>query len=212
METAHDLKRKAPWNDGAYYVTNKNKATIDCKQRKVAAHAFLYCGTTALLFGSIPMRYAIMMQLRFDGKLGFPGGLIEEDEVTVVGMNRELSEEIGLAKRFYLDEENYSASWVSPTLVDHFYIKEYSEEDFKEIEAGVLLAKDWGGETLGIVRVPVHSLHHNLSRKFTEALVPFLQNNFIASAREEMIEGILARGILTKDRMTAIWMEAQQPV
>ncbi|CAK8672142.1 U8 snoRNA-decapping enzyme-like isoform X2 [Clavelina lepadiformis] len=183
METAHDLKRKAPWNDGAYYVTNKNKATIDCKQRKVAAHAFLYCGTTALLFGSIPMRYAIMMQLRFDGKLGFPGGLIEEDEVTVVGMNRELSEEIGLAKRFYLDEENYSASWVSPTLVDHFYIKEYSEEDFKEIEAGVLLAKDWGGE-----------------------------NNFIASAREEMIEGILARGILTKDRMTAIWMEAQQPV
>ena len=36
------------------------------------------------------------MQLRFDGTLGFPGGFLEKEELPVVGLNRELTEEIGL--------------------------------------------------------------------------------------------------------------------
>jgi U8 snoRNA-decapping enzyme len=36
------------------------------------------------------------MQMRFDGVLGFPGGLIEKGEDPVVGLNREMEEEIGL--------------------------------------------------------------------------------------------------------------------
>ena len=39
------------------------------------------------------------MQLRFDGKLGFPGGLINENEIPVDGLNRELNEEIGLERK-----------------------------------------------------------------------------------------------------------------
>lgn len=39
------------------------------------------------------------MQLRFDGKLGFPGGLINESEVPVDGLNRELTEEIALESK-----------------------------------------------------------------------------------------------------------------
>ena len=40
------------------------------------------------------------MQLRFDGTLGFPGGLIEKGELPVIGLNRELTEEIGLEEKY----------------------------------------------------------------------------------------------------------------
>lgn len=48
--------------------------------------------------------------------------------------------------RYYLTEEDYVCSWAQNELVDHFYIKKYSEEDFTNIESNVLSAKDWGGE------------------------------------------------------------------
>lgn len=36
------------------------------------------------------------MQLRFDGTLGFPGGIVEEWEVPSVGCMRECCEELGV--------------------------------------------------------------------------------------------------------------------
>lgn len=36
------------------------------------------------------------MQMRFDGTLGFPGGLIDPGEDVLTGLNRELTEELGL--------------------------------------------------------------------------------------------------------------------
>ena len=41
-----------------------------------------------------------MLQLRFDGLLGFPGGLVDPGENVVKGLNRELQEEINLGKVF----------------------------------------------------------------------------------------------------------------
>ena len=37
-----------------------------------------------------------MMQVRFDGLLGFPGGLVDPGESVEFGLNRELEEEIAL--------------------------------------------------------------------------------------------------------------------
>jgi U8 snoRNA-decapping enzyme len=36
------------------------------------------------------------MQMRFDGRLGFPGGIVDPGERIVEGLNRELLEEIAL--------------------------------------------------------------------------------------------------------------------
>nr|XP_002132010.1 U8 snoRNA-decapping enzyme-like isoform X2 [Ciona intestinalis] len=184
---------------------NRNETEIEIGNRKIAAHAFLYSPSTKILFNSIPMRYSIMMQIRFDGKIGFPGGLIDKGENIEFGLNRELKEEIGLEEKFYLDESNYVGSYVTPKLVDHFYVKEYFEKDLERIERGVLEAKDWGGETLGLLRVPVHTLHDN-----RKPLPAFLLHNFIADARDQLIHSIVDTDVLSESEMNNILVESQQ--
>ncbi|PVD24211.1 hypothetical protein C0Q70_14681 [Pomacea canaliculata] len=47
----------------------------------------------------VPIDYdylSALMQVRFDGLFGFPGGLVEPEENPVDGLNREMAEEIGL--------------------------------------------------------------------------------------------------------------------
>ena len=92
------------------------------------------------------------MQVRFDGLLGFPGGLVDPGENPLQGMNRELEEEIGLdLSKHRLEEGNHVISFVNKTknLVLHFYGKEVSIEDFKKIELGNLNAPDYGNEVWG---------------------------------------------------------------
>ena len=46
--------------------------------------------------------------MRFDGSLGFPGGLINPGENVVEGTNRELREEIGLdTAKFKVSNDNF---------------------------------------------------------------------------------------------------------
>ena len=40
------------------------------------------------------------MHIRFDGSFGFPGGLIDDGEDVITGLNRELEEEIGWSPEF----------------------------------------------------------------------------------------------------------------
>ena len=40
---------------------DKNTEDIDYQQKKLAAHAFLYCESSAFLFGDIKMEYGIMV-------------------------------------------------------------------------------------------------------------------------------------------------------
>jgi U8 snoRNA-decapping enzyme len=89
------------------------------------------------------------MQMRFDGLLGFPGGLVDPGENPLQAANRELEEEIGLdMQRVKLSDEDHVISFVnkSKTLVLHFYGRELTLQEFKEIELGNLKAPDYGSE------------------------------------------------------------------
>ncbi|XP_030672693.1 U8 snoRNA-decapping enzyme isoform X1 [Nomascus leucogenys] len=115
-----------------------------------ACHALLYAPDPGMLFGRIPLRYAILMQMRFDGRLGFPGGFVDtQDRSLEDGLNRELREELGeAAAAFRVERTDYRSSHVGsgPRVVAHFYAKRLTLEQLLAVEAGATRAKDHGLE------------------------------------------------------------------
>ena|SRR6218665_1185344 len=90
------------------------------------------------------------MQMRFDGNLGFAGGLLDHgSESAVEGLNRELEEEIDLdLKKYPLSQDDHICTHVNDKkkLVMHFYAKEITKAEFLEVERNALGAKEWGVE------------------------------------------------------------------
>lgn len=130
------------------------------------------------------------MQMRFDGLLGFPGGLVNPSEETLEeGLSRELLEEIGVV--IPISEENHVESRQSPAslpssgLILHFYVKKMEEEQILEIErAAASTAIDHGHEVLGMVRVPLYHIK-------TGGLSAFLSHSFIGNARQQLLDYLL---------------------
>ncbi|XP_054451112.1 U8 snoRNA-decapping enzyme isoform X1 [Pteronotus mesoamericanus] len=122
-----------------------------------ACHALLYAPDPGLLFRRIPLRYAVLMQMRFDGRLGFPGGFVElQDGSLEDGLNRELSEELGeAAGAFRVERADYRSSHAAsgPHVVAHFYAKRLTLEQLTAVEKGAPHAKDHGLE-VGPARKP----------------------------------------------------------
>lgn len=149
-----------------------------------ACHALLYAPDPGMLFGRIPLRYAVLvsrgrarslstldsvpilgctarapsqpslpppqMQMRFDGRLGFPGGFVDSQDNTLEdGLNRELREELGEAvSAFSVERTDHRSSHVGarPRVVTHFYAKRLTLEQLEAVEAGAPRAKDHGLE------------------------------------------------------------------
>lgn len=158
------------------------------------------------------MKALIMMQVRFDGLLGFPGGLVDEGESVEQGLNRELVEEINLN----LDEvkiidsdlisiQRPTVNDEDPNLVCYFYAKEITETQFKDIERRQLDAVEWGKECFGIIRVPLFRLKNN--NPTFENVYPskgfgwYLSNSFVSIARSQMLESIIKLGIMTEEEV-----------
>uniref|UniRef100_K9IWN1 U8 snoRNA-decapping enzyme n=2 Tax=Desmodus rotundus TaxID=9430 RepID=K9IWN1_DESRO len=160
-----------------------------------ACHALLYAPDPGLLFRRIPLRYAVLMQMRFDGRLGFPGGFVElQDGSLEDGLNRELIEELGeAAGAFRVERANYRSSHAAsgPRVVAHFYAKCLTLEQLTAVEKGAPLAKDHGLEVLGLVRVPLYTLRDGVG-----GLPTFLENAFIGASREQLLEALKDLGLL----------------
>lgn len=97
------------------------------------------------------------MQMRFDGRLGFPGGFVNlRDGSLEDGLNRELSEELGeAAAAFRVERADYRSSHASssPQVVAHFYAKPLTLEQLTAVERGAPHAPDHGLE-VGPARNP----------------------------------------------------------
>ncbi|XP_040009737.1 U8 snoRNA-decapping enzyme [Xiphias gladius] len=166
---------------------------LACSGCRHACHVMLYSDTKTQLFGKIPIRHIILMQMRFDGLLGFPGGLVNPTEETLeAGLSRELLEELGVALPIsvedHVDSCHAPASSLSSSsrLITHFYVKKMEEEQIREVErAAASTATDHGQEVLGMVRVPLYTT------KGGGGLASFLSHSFIGNARSQLVGSLL---------------------
>ncbi|XP_067384015.1 U8 snoRNA-decapping enzyme isoform X2 [Channa argus] len=165
---------------------------LACSGCRHACHVMLYADTKTQLFGRIPIKHIILMQMRFDGLLGFPGGLVNPSKETLeAGLSRELSEELGVA--IPISAENHMESCHAPAsspssshLITHFYVKKMEEEQIMEVErAAASTAADHGLEVLGMVRVPLYTM------KGGGGLASFLSHSFIGNARSQLVDSLL---------------------
>jgi 8-oxo-dGTP pyrophosphatase MutT (NUDIX family) len=76
-------------------ISPKKGLTIECRK---AAHCMFWSKTKTVSVRETPVKALVMMQMRFDGLLGFPGGLVDPGEEIVFALNRELEEEIAIGK------------------------------------------------------------------------------------------------------------------
>ncbi|KAM6928722.1 U8 snoRNA-decapping enzyme isoform 2-T3 [Lycodopsis pacificus] len=177
---------------------------LACPGCRHGCHVMLYCDTKTLLFGSIPIRHIILMQMRFDGLLGFPGGFVNPSEESLeAGLTRELSEELGVALPI-LEEDHMdscyappsSSSSSSPSVITHFYAKKMEEEQIRELErAAVTTATDHGQEVLGMVRVPLYTMEDG------GGLAPFLSHSFVGNARSQLTDTLLRLHLITPEEL-----------
>ncbi|KAK2825266.1 hypothetical protein Q7C36_019193 [Tachysurus vachellii] len=155
--------------------------------QKHACHILLYADSKAKLFGKIPIKHIVLMQMRFDGLLGFPGGLVKPSEESLeAGLSRELQEELGAAVSVSVND--YVSSHLAqspPHLILHFYSKKITESVLLEIErAAVSNAVDHGFEVLGLTRVPLYTLRNG------GGLPWFLSHSFISNSRAQLLEAL----------------------
>ncbi|XP_059161340.1 U8 snoRNA-decapping enzyme-like [Physella acuta] len=184
--------------------TNSDSCPLDLESNSKlklqhASHGMIYANQKQLLWDLYEQKGLVMMQMRFDGVLGFPGGLVDEGETPVEGMNREMHEEIGLdLTKYSFNEQHHIASYLNKAknLVLHFYLMEVTVEDFSTLELKTLNAKEYGIETYGIIRVPLFTMGDGL-----RGFPAFLANQFAGHSRCELILGLLTAKLFTENEM-----------
>uniref|UniRef100_A0A8C6QFZ5 Uncharacterized protein n=1 Tax=Nannospalax galili TaxID=1026970 RepID=A0A8C6QFZ5_NANGA len=108
----------------------------------------LYSPDPGMLFDCIPLRHAVQMYMRFDGRLGFPGGCVDcqsLEEGLEEGLQNKLGEGVST---FCVEHTDYQNSLMDAKshLVAHFYAKHLTLEQLQAVEAGAPRARDHGLE------------------------------------------------------------------
>ncbi|XP_033731497.1 U8 snoRNA-decapping enzyme-like [Pecten maximus] len=175
---------------------------------KHASHTMILARDPRVLWDLYPARAAILMQMRFDGVIGFPGGLVDPGEDPVEAANREMVEEIGLdLKKHSITKENHIVSYFNAKkdLVLHFFGLEVTLKEFCAIELQNLQAPDYGVETLGILRPPLYTMGDNY-----RGMPAFLSNSFVGNARDELLYGLQHFKTHTAEEIEAALTAQQQ--
>ncbi|XP_038644729.1 U8 snoRNA-decapping enzyme isoform X1 [Scyliorhinus canicula] len=139
------------------------------------------------------------MQMRFDGKIGFPGGFVDlRDGSLEDGLNRELSEELGCDhKLLRVSEADYASSHATEALlqkvVAHFYTKRITLDELRKVELAAVQAKDHGREVMGIIRVPLYTLRDGFG-----GLPAFMTNTFIGNAKDQLVDALRTLKLLSE--------------
>lgn len=125
----------------------------------------------------------VLMQLRWDGKNGFAGGIVEKGEDLKVALKREAEEEFNLI----LDDEMFDkvkplATYANSKNNIHSFIIEVDYETIKQIQENASKSKHFLAEVQGCY---LPQLAHYKNGKGIKEL---LKNNFSGTAKQELIE------------------------
>ena len=107
--------------------------------------------------------------MRFDGTLGYPGGIADKGESPEMALNREMSKELGCSvDKFAVTPADHLFSKISHNLKRdkkyclHSYAKEISFETLQQLEQSSLLGKDYG---LEVIIVLVRSIYADCNKE-----------------------------------------------
>ncbi|XP_005545798.3 U8 snoRNA-decapping enzyme-like isoform X2 [Macaca fascicularis] len=152
-----------------------------------ACYALLHAPDPEILFGRLRLRYAILMQMLFDGRLGFPGGFVDSQDSSLEDrLNRGLLEQLGeAAAAFRVERPDCRSSHAGSDA------KSLTLEQLSAVESSATGAKDHGLEVLGLVRVPLYTLRDGVG-----GLPIFLENCFIGAAREQLLDTLHDLGVV----------------
>ncbi|XP_071443707.1 U8 snoRNA-decapping enzyme-like [Hetaerina americana] len=183
------------------YIEKDDIRSEKYKKYSHASHCMLYAKNDSKVFDIYKCRATILMHLRFDGLIGFPGGLVDDGEDFVHAVNRELREEIKLdTVKYPIQEEHHMVSHVheSTKLCLHFFAREIELKDLCSIEKTCLSAPDYGEEVLGTFRVPLYTMGDGL-----RGFPAFLSNSFVGNARDQLLHSLKILGIMTAAELSA---------
>ncbi|CAG0899316.1 unnamed protein product [Cyprideis torosa] len=196
-ETAHVGNRTVDKDYREITFQDRNNSEFDGYLE--AAHCMLFWKAKVddLVFKVYRRKGGVLMQMRFDGYLGFPGGLVDPGEEPLESLNRELHEEINLdLTKFGVTQDLHICSHVchKNRVVLHFYLKEIFEADLPSIERSALDAHDYGHEALGTIRVPLFTMGDKY-----RGFPAFLDQNFVGNSRTQLLLGLEKSGLLSAD-------------
>ncbi|CAK9294956.1 unnamed protein product [Gordionus sp. m RMFG-2023] len=161
-----------------------------------ATHCMIYAPYNVLTFSNYWTRAAIFMQIRFDGFLGFPGGLVDKsDKSFEMSLIRELEEEIGWdCKKCEIHRQDHLMSNIikNQELCLHFYVIKIQYKDFMELEKNCLTAHDYGKEVMGFCRVPLYTMNDGY-----RGFPAFLNQNFIGHSKYQLLKSLSSTGIMS---------------
>ncbi|XP_075691573.1 U8 snoRNA-decapping enzyme [Rhinoderma darwinii] len=199
-------QNRAPQEDRPRPRNVTREEALQLEGYRHACHVMLYAPTTAKLFDRVPIRYVLLMMMRFDGRLGFPGGFVDTRDSTLEeGLNRELLEELGSTfDTLKVTDKDYRSSQareIPQKGVTHFFTKELKLEEIEAIEKEGMCAKDHGLEVMGLIRVPLYTLRDGFG-----GLPAFLSNNFIGNSKSQLLYGLRTLRLLREDQIQdAMW-------
>lgn len=159
--------------------------------QSLLAESHLMHATHCLLWSNFDGVYYGIIQLRFDGSLGFPGGEVDE-EITEKGIleatGRELKEEINFSGDEFQIEDWVCSHKAEERIVLHFFAKQITNEQFQTIEKYHAEACHFPQESLGLFRMPLGEkgkVTSSLARNF---LKNFLRQKFAGNAKMQLME------------------------
>lgn len=117
----------------------------------------------------------VLMVNRWDGKIGFPGGFIDEGETPEQAIIREVFEELNL----FID--NSLLEYEGCIEGKHLFVIYVSEELVKNIFSKIHLAKHFQQEITGLCNV-------HLENYGEKGLTTFLNNSFSGNAKEQLLK------------------------